>query len=227
MTSEQLEQLERIARLKEQGMLTEDEAQAQKAIILGKNPSTASINEIEQAPAQVEEEETSQTGFKLAWWHIILGLFVLGYTLDRFSAGSPKKAILFDNPQETMRTMENTGVGYFPRYNCVDGRCWAYIGSRPEPKKNHAVTSMHLIGSDTQIDTIQIQCIIWKEVKNKKGSRAHFFSISRKAIENLGGTQQFADSLSHLSLNGVSFGDYTAKSTVEDDTYEITIVRKL
>lgn len=90
MTSEQLEKLERIARLKEQGILTEDEAQAQKVVILGQNPVLASIEKIEEPFEEAEEEETPQTGFKLAWWHILLGIGLLLYAYARFGPQDPK-----------------------------------------------------------------------------------------------------------------------------------------
>lgn len=181
-----------------------------------------------------ESEEEPKTGFKLTWWQLVLGIIIIGVLYGKYGPQDGKNtqntqtSTLFDDVSMTIETMEQTGVGDFYRYNCDNsGQCQAYIGSRPEPKKDHAVTSMSIEGTENKVQSITITCIVWNKTKNKKATRQHFYNIESKAIQYLGGSQSVADSLYQRSVPNIDFGQYSASSRVEDDTYEITITRKI
>lgn len=170
---------------------------------------------------------TEKQPFKLKWWHIIGGLIVLGYIGNIINPKrSNSQTHAFDDVYGTISLMEATGVGRFYRYNCGDNNeCQAYIGSRPEPKEEHVTTAMSINGSPDRIFNISIQCIIYKDTKDKEGSVHYFKQIVGNTIRSLGGDNQVIETILSTPVSDVKWYGYEAFGSLKDDVYEVEIHR--
>ena len=219
MNPEQEKQLEKLTKLFEKGIITEDQYYQKRRELYGLSAPTPPL-------------KTFKMPFKVKWWHILLAILAIAYLTGpkndppKTTETAEVSSILFDDVDKTISLMEETGVGDFYRYNCGNsGTCAAFIGSRPEPKEDHNATSMSIEGSEKQVDRIIISCLVMSNTKNKTGTRSHLRNITQKAISILGGTTEVANLLLTSSQNNLSVGPYRASSEVVDDTYKITISR--
>ncbi|OZI05093.1 hypothetical protein BWI93_27285 [Siphonobacter sp. BAB-5385] len=110
MSADQIEALERLARLKEQGILTDEEVQKQKAVILGYQPHSEAINIAPSIPPQVSKTSPNQVAGKDSSGNVItflifavFGIFLAYILYSSFIEDDARKAVKRSEPAHIKR----------------------------------------------------------------------------------------------------------------------------